>query len=101
MNQEKKEPELNTVVTEAIAKLMKGLPKACTHGHFNRHMFLEAVVVVGGKGAAIDREDIQRYANITDKEFLTIKTEYLTKGIITEEKNMFGIVLYKLCLTPL
>lgn len=88
-------------MTEAIAKMMEGMPKGCTHGEFNRHMFLEAVVVVGGKGVAIDREDIQRHGQLTDKEFVTIKDEYIAKGIIIEEKNMFDVVMYKLRLTPL
>ena len=100
MSDEKK-PELNTVVTEAIAKIMEGLPKSCTHGQFNRHMFLEAIVVKGGKGVAIDQEDIQRHGALTDKEFVTIKDEYVAKGIVIEEKNMFDVVMYKLCLTPL
>ena len=98
---EKKKPEVNTVVTEAIADLMKGLPKSCTHGQFNRHMFLEAIVAKGGKGVAIDQEDIQRHGQLTDKEFVTIKDEYVAKGIVLEEKNIFGVVMYKLCLTPL
>ena len=98
---EEKEPEVNTVVTEAIAKLMEGLPKSCTHGQFNRYMFLEAVVTLGGKGVAIDQEDIQRHGQLTDKEFVTIKDEYVAKGILLEEKNMFDVVMYKLRLTPL
>ena len=98
---EEKEPKVNTVVTEAIADMMKGMPKPCTHGQFNRHMFLEAVVVKGGKGVAIDQEDIQKHGALTDKEFTTIKDEYIAKGIIVEEKNMFDIVMYKLRLTPL
>ena len=96
-----KEPEVNTVVTEAIAKLMEGLPKSCTHGQFNRHMFLEAILLKGGQGVSIDQEDIQRHGSLTDKEFTTIKDEYVAKGIVLEEKNMFDVVMYKLCLTPL
>ena len=96
---EKQAPELNTVVTEAIADMMKGMPKPCTHGQFNRNMFLEAVVLKGGKGVAIDQEDIQRYGQLTDKEFVTIKDEFIKKNIIKEETNMFGVVLYSLQLT--
>lgn len=95
------EPEINTVVSDAIAKLMDGLPVDLTHGVYNRHMFLEAVVVKGGKGVSIDQEDIQRHGALTDKEFVTIKDEYVAKGIIVEEKNMFDVVMYKLRLTPL
>ena len=95
------EPEVNTVVVEALAKLMKGLPVDLTHGGYNRHMFLEAIVVKGGKGVSIDKEDIQRHGALTDKEFVTIKDEYVAKGIIVEEKNMFDVVMYKLRLTPL
>ena len=91
--------ELNTVVTEAIAKMMEGMPKPCTHGQFNRHMFLEIVVLQGKTGVSIDQEDIQRYGALTDKEFVTIKDEYLSKGIILEEKNLFGVILYRLQLT--
>lgn len=94
------EPEVNTVVTEAIAELMNRWPAPITHGDFNRRMFLEAVVLKGGVGAAIDQEDIQRHAHITDKEFVIIKDEYVAKGIVIEEKNMFDVVLYKLYLTP-
>ncbi len=107
MSEETKEPEINTVVSDAIAELLKGLPSplttgvTLTHGIFNRHMFLEAVVVKGGKGVSIDQEDIQRHGALTDKEFVAIKDEYIAKGIITEEKNMFDVVMYKLRLTPL
>ena len=96
-----KEPKVNTVVTEAIAKLMEGLPVDLTHGLYNRHMFLEAVVVKGGKGVAIDQEDIQKHGALTDREFVTIKDEYIAKGIIVEETNLFDVVMYKLRLTPL
>jgi hypothetical protein len=94
-----KVPEkLNEVVTEAIASLMEPLSNPIIHGEFNRRMFLEAVVVKGGVGAAIDKEDIVRYCGITDKEFNTIKDEYITKGIIKETKTQFDTVLYSLCL---
>ena len=96
---EEKEPKVNTVVTEAIADLMKGMPKPCTHGQFNRHMFLEAIVSKGGQGVAIDQEDIQRHGQLTDKEFVTIKDEYVAKGIVLEEKNMFNVIMYRLKLT--
>jgi hypothetical protein len=93
------EPKLNTAVTDAIEWLMKGGPKPpdpISHGEFNRRMFLEAVVVKGGKGAAIDEEDILRHAALTDKEFTTIKDEYIAKGVIKEETNLFGVTLYSL-----
>ena len=99
MSKDEQAPELNNIVTEAIAEVMKGMPKPCTHGQFNRHMFLEAVVLIGGKGVAIDQKDIQRYGQLTDKEFVTIKDEFITDGIIKEEKNMFGVILYSLQLT--
>ena len=93
-----KEHKLNPVVTEAITQLMEGLPKAdLTHGQYNRHMFLEIVVL--NKGAAVDQEDIQRYANMTDKEFFTIKDEFIKKNVVKEETNMFGVILYSLQLT--
>ena len=90
------EPTLNTAVTEAIEWLMKGIPHPVTHGEYNRHMFLEAVVCNGGQGAAIDKEDILRHAVLSDKEFTIIKDEYIAKGIIKEEENLFGVVLYSL-----
>ena len=93
------EPKVNTVVVEAIAKMMEGLPVDLTHGIYNRHMFLEAVVVKGGKGVSIDQEDIQRHGMLTDKEFVIIKDEFIKKNIIKEETNMFGVVLYSLQLT--
>ena len=93
------EPKVNTVVTEAIAKLMEGLPVKLTHGLYNRHMFLESVVLQGRTGVGIDQEDIQRYGALTDKEFVTIKDEYVNNGIILEEKNMFDVILYRLKLT--
>ncbi len=93
------EPKLNKAVTEAIERLLKGLPKPpkpITHGEFNRHMFLEAVVVKGGEGAAIDEEDIRTHGAFTDREFTTIKDEYIAKGVLKEETNFCGVTLYSL-----
>ncbi len=90
------EPNLNPVIVETIEGLRAGMPATVTHGEFNRHMFIEAVVVKGGTGAAIDEEDIRKYASITAKEFITIKDEYIAKGILKEEKNIFDVVLYSL-----
>ena len=69
------EPELNKAVVEVIEWLRKGHPCPITHGEFNRRMFMEAVVVKGGVGAAIDKDDIVKYGAITDKEFTIIKDE--------------------------
>ena len=90
------EPKLNPVVTEAIQGLMKPLPAPTLHGDFNRRMFLEAVVVKGGHGAALDKDDICKHGGLTDKEFINIKDEYITKGVIKEETNLFGVTLYSL-----
>jgi hypothetical protein len=94
------EPELNPVVTEAIQGLLQPMSNPVTHGDFNRRMFLEAVVLKGGAGAAIDKEDIMKHGGITDKEFTTIKEEYIAKGILKEETNLFGVTLYSLQYNP-
>jgi non-homologous end joining protein Ku len=59
-------------------------------------MFMEAVVIKGGEGAAIDKEDIVKHVACTDKEFTIIKDEYVAKGVIKEETNLFGVTLYSL-----
>ena len=72
-----------------------------THGEFNRHMFIETIVLKGGHGISMDKESIMGYACINDREFDTIKNEYLAQGIIQEENNpMVGEPLYSLLLTP-
>lgn len=96
------EAKMNKAVTDAIETLMKGLPgpsvkgECLTHGAFNRHMFLEAVVVKGGEGAAIDKDDICKHGGLTDKEFTIIKDEWMAKGVVKEETNLFGVTLYSL-----
>ena len=93
------ELKLNSAVTEAIQSLLiedPNNPHPITQGEYNRRMFLEAVVVKGGEGAAIDEEDILKHACLTDKEFTTIKEEYIAKGVIKEEVNLFGVTLYSL-----
>jgi hypothetical protein len=93
------EPKLNKAVTEAIEWLLKGGPQPpnpTSHGEFNRRAFLEAVVVKGGEGAAIDEEDIRKHGALTDKEFTTIKDEYIAKGVLKEETNFCGVTLYSL-----
>jgi hypothetical protein len=86
----------NPVVVEAIKSIMVDWERPIKHGYFNRRMFLEAVIVKGGEGAAIDEEDICRHAALTDKEFTTIKDEFVAKGVIKEETNLFGVTLYSL-----
>ncbi len=95
-----KEPTTNPAVTKAIEWLFKTGSIPITHGEFNRRMFLEAVVVKGGTGAAIDEEDICKHSSITDKEFTTIKDEYIAKGVLKEEKNFCGVTLYSLQYDP-
>ena len=90
----------NPVVVEAMAWLMTKMPCPVTHGEFNRRMFLEAIAFVAGTNISTDRESIVEYAAITDKEFNEIEAEYVTKGIIKKEKNMFNVVMYSLQLTP-
>ncbi len=91
------EPKLNQAVVDALEGVLKPRKVApVNHGEFNRRMFLEAVAVKGGKGAAIDKEDICKHGGLTDKEFTTIKDEYIAKGVLKEEKNFCGVVLYSL-----
>ncbi len=90
------EPKLNPVVTEAIQGLLGPMPHPTTHGEFNRRMFLEAVVIKGGVGAAIDEDDIRKHGGLTEKEFTTIKDEYIAKGVLKEEVNFCGATLYSL-----
>jgi hypothetical protein len=57
--------------------------------------------VKGGGGISMDKESIMGYACLTEREFDTIKTELIIKGIIKEENNpMVGEPLYSLQLTP-
>jgi hypothetical protein len=97
----KQEACTNPEVVKAIEDLFKGLPNPVTHGEFNRHMFLETIVVKGGGGISMDKESIMGYACLTEREFDTIKIELIIKGIIKEENNpMVGEPLYSLQLTP-
>ena len=88
--------EQNPVIVKAIESVLAPLERPILHGYFNRRMFLEAVVVKGGEGAAIDKEDICKHGALTDAEFNTIKDEYIAKGVIKEETNLFGVTLYSL-----
>lgn len=89
----------NKAVKEALANLLKGMPPTVTGGVFNRHMFIEALAIKAGVGVGMEEEDIIKYAYISEREFRIIKDEYVASGIIKEEKNMFDVVLYSLCLT--
>jgi hypothetical protein len=94
-----KVPEkLNPVVTKAIESLLEPMSNPVTHGDFNRRMFLEAVVVKGGVGASIDKEDIVRHAALTEREFVKLKDTLMAEGILKETKTQFDTVLYSLCL---
>lgn len=89
----------NEAVKEALAELLKPMPHGMTNGHFIRHMFLEAIAVKAGVGQGIDEEGIIKHTGMSDREFIMVKDEYIVKGIVKEEKNMFDVVLYSLCLT--
>jgi hypothetical protein len=94
-----KVPEkLNPAVTKAIEGLLEPMSNPVTHGEFNRRMFLEAVVVKGGVGASIDKEDIMRHTGCTEKEFVKLKDTLIGEGILKETKTQFDTVLYSLCL---
>lgn len=99
------EPELNEAVTTALSELLdtqgnhvvwKSWPATITHGYFNRRMFLEAFLLVGGTGVSIEKSDIIEYAGITNKEFDAILKEYMNKGVVLKVSNPFGADLYKL-----
>lgn len=94
----------NPKVVKLIEKLMSehgGMSIPITHGEFNRHMFIETILLKGGQGISMDKESIMGYACLTEREFGTIKDEYLAKDIIKEDNNpMVGEPLYSLLLTP-
>ena len=93
------EPKINEKVRDAIASVMKPMDHPIIHGVFNRRMVLEAFVTVAGAGVSIDREDIQTYAGVTDRELKIILKELHDEGIIVKEGNLFGAKMYKLNLT--
>ncbi len=90
------EPKLNPAVVKAIEWLQTPLPNPVTHGEFNRRMFLEAIAIKGGQGISMEKDDIVSLAGMTEQEFVTIKDEYVKKGVITEKRNMFKVVMYSL-----
>jgi hypothetical protein len=90
------EQTLNPAVTDVIEWILSPWPNPILHGEYNRRMFMEAVIVKGGEGAAIDRDDIQKHGALTDKEFSAIKDEYMAKGVLKEETNFCGVTLYSL-----
>ena len=92
--------KLNPAVTKVIESLLEPMPNPITHGYFNRRMFLEAVVVKGGVGASIDKEDIVRHAALTEREFVKLKDELMAEGILKETKTQFDTILYSLSFTP-
>jgi hypothetical protein len=90
------EPELNPAVVGAIESLHEPMPNPVTHGQFNRRMFLEAIVIKGGQGVSMEKDDIIAIAGMTEQEFVKIKDEYVKKGVITEKPNLFKVVMYSL-----
>jgi methionine synthase II (cobalamin-independent) len=100
------EPKLNEALQSAIQAIVTineqghitvaPMSAPVTHGEFNRRMFLEAFLFKAGAGVSISPEDIKEYAAITDKEFPIILREYIDKGIIIKEDNVFDVEMYKL-----
>jgi hypothetical protein len=90
------EPKLNQAVTGAIEGLMSPLPAPVTHGQFNRRLFLGAFISKAGIGMSISPDDIMEHGAITEREFKVILNEYITKGVIVKEDNVFGVEMYKL-----
>ena len=90
------EPKLNPVVVAAIEWLREPMANPVTHGEFNRRMFLEAIIIKGGQGISMEKDDIIAAAGMTEQEFVKIKGEYVQKGVIKETTNMFKVVMYSL-----
>jgi hypothetical protein len=84
----------NPAVVEAMAIMTEQMPNPITHGYFNRRMFLEAIFIKGGQGISVEKDDIIASAGMSEKEFVTIKDEYVGKGVIEEKKNFAGVVMY-------
>jgi hypothetical protein len=105
--QSKSEPRINEALREALKDVLTisedgrhiviaPMPHPITHGQFNRRMFLEAFLFKAGAGVSISPEDIMEHGNITEKEFPIIVKEFIEKGVIIKEDNVFNVEMYKL-----
>lgn len=86
----------NQALTDAIEQLFHRKPGAVTHSEFNRLMFLEAMIYKTGMGCSAEQADIMDYASMNEREFNELCREYLTSKVIISERNMYGILMYKL-----
>lgn len=89
----------NEALKEELAKVLQSMPAPITNGQFNRHVFIEVLAIKAGLGVGMEADEIIKHTGMTEREFKTVKDEYVAKGIVKAEKNMFDVVLYSLCLT--
>ena len=89
----------NKALKEELAKILKSMPAPITNGQFNRHVFIEVLAIKAGLGVGMEADEIMEHTGMTKREFNTVKDEYVAKGIVKAEKNMFNVLLYSLCLT--
>lgn len=89
----------NEALKEELARVLKSMPTPITNGQFNRHIFIEVLAIKAGLGVGMEADEIIEHTGMSNKEFITVKDEYVAKGIVKAEKNMFDVVLYSLCLT--
>ncbi len=89
----------NKALKEELAKILKSMPAPITNGQFNRHVFIEVLAIKAGLGVGMEADEIMEHTGMTKREFNTVKDEYVAKGVVKAEKNMFDVLLYSLCLT--
>ena len=89
----------NEAVKEELAKVLQSMPAPITNGQFNRHVFIEVLAIKAGLGVGMEADEIIEHTGMSEKEFVTVKDEYVAKGIVKAEKNMFDVIMYSLCLT--
>ena len=89
----------NKALKEELAKVLKSMPAPITNGQFNRHIFIEVLAIKAGLGVGMEADEIMEHTGMTKREFNTVKDEYVAKGVVKAEKNMFDVLLYSLCLT--
>jgi len=89
----------NKALKEELAKILKSMPAPITNGQFNRHVFIEVLAIKAGLGVGMEADEIMEHTGMTKREFNTVKDEYVAKGVVKAEKNMFNVLLYSLCLT--
>ena len=89
----------NEALKEELAKILQPMPAPITNGQFNRYIFINVLAVKAGLGVGMEADEIIKHTGMSEREFVTVKDEYVAKGIVEAKKNMFDVVLYSLCLT--